>query len=319
MRMAFRSSHQRLSVTALCAKLEMLRSALPHRTVQTFICSCLLFVFVSGSAPSAQDYANLVALQNAGLVPVPSYSNFPPYAPNFNISNPGKGFLPLPADQNATLLALSLYDWSLPSYERIYYVQYWLIDSYNIDELTYQLFYFYDIELSPVPPLFGLSVTSTYQAFVSEVHKNLPMIQLFPSENRILRYALSMVEPTPQMPKTLYQGLCTDSLFCKQIGGSVNISGDDCVSKYFQAGNEITTTVYWSTTKDNAYAQDYLCHNGQPKDYLIHITTKANSAARNITLFAFQGEEFLYPPGVTFSVDSIMDFTTQLNIYLTEK
>ena len=298
-----------------------LRQCLVNRAIHAVISVCLFSVIASSSVPNPQDYVNLVVMQSAGLVPaqLPNYPHFPPYAPSFNFSNPGKGFLPLPADQNATLLALSLYDWSLPSFERIYAVKYWLIDSNDVNELTNQLFNYRNGIDDPMTPLFGLQLTKTYESFEAEVQKHLSMIQLFPSENRILRYALSMVPSTPQMPKTLYQGLCPDSLFCKQIGGSVNISGDDCISKYFQAGNEITTTVYWSTTNDVNYANSYFCNRGQLKTYLIHIATKANSASKDISAFVYKGEEFLYPPGVTFSVSSGKEDTTEFNLYLTEK
>ncbi len=261
------------------------------------IVTALLFVFVStvlcSSPPSSTDYINVHQMEARGLVPYLTPA-LPPFS-NDRIRQNGQTFFGgVPTGQNATCLALCVYDWSQPHYQRIQLLQIYLVDQNNPVGLARAVF-----QAGRASSFFGIDGSGmTSDKYVALFMSQLNVVRTFVSEIVLLRYALAWL-PVPTVQRPLYHGFCpSNPFFCQSIGVFNNITSTDCLLKYFAPGQVLSNAEFWSTTLDIVYARQYSCN------YILMISPAKLSLGRNISSLAIAGDEYLFPPGAKFNVTS---------------
>lgn len=253
-----------------------------------------LVVVVVVAIPSQDDYNVVYEMEKRGLVPYLT-PFFPPFS-NDRIRELGRRFLSA-GQQNATALALCLYDWSQPHFIRI-----WLLQLFPTTPNSLAMAAF----THGAKGFFGVANTSSTDVFLKEFLADWEVIQHFSSEATLIEYGLSLLEVPQEVP--LFMGVKADDLFCRQIGVMGNVSGATCLNKYFVAGTTITTSVFWSTTPDKSYASQYA------EDGMFFVKPLAKKTrSRNITAFTIAsqvgGTEHLYPAGTSFLIKNCTHFS----------
>jgi hypothetical protein len=256
----------------------------------------LLLVLVwCGAAPlpSAEDYANIYAMESRKLIPY-IYPVLPPKSNEQIIANGKKFFGNISSSQNSTALSLVVYDWSQPHYHRVQALQSYLIDQNDPEGLAKFVFNNVLLVMFGFQPARGESESDFVARFLSQID----VVKTYLSEITLLNYALSVL-PEPQTAP-VYSGICPRDDYCREIGIYQNISSTACMQKYFVPGLNITNAIFWSTSLDLQYASNYAC------GYILQISSPSHIAGRNISQMAIAGRERLYPAGTTFEIQSVV-------------
>jgi hypothetical protein len=217
----------------------------------------------------------------------------------------------VPTSQNATALALTIYDWTCPDFRRPNFV---LTARGNHstfgDLITYE-----DPSSFPyVARIFGLD-GQTRSDVLTELAANYSLVVgQCQSEVNVLEYALASLPSQqytdPSAPAVLYRGDGRDvEYFCNQFIQKWGLSIDDCIAKVFAPQSTISVRPFWSTTSDVALTSNYqaaVLYNIMPNPSL-----RSGWHARSVVDFSVEPseEEYLYPSDSRFIVQSTQCLT----------
>ncbi len=220
------------------------------------VATILVFAALAASAvallkPTAKDYRNMVTLWNLGILPWPHVG--PPYV-SFTpaqLQALGAQLWPnLDPQQNATALALVVWDWTSPDFRRPNFL---LTSRGNFTTFGAFITYEDPSQYPNVAAMFGLP-GQTRAAVLQELKANYSaVVSWCTSEAAILQYALYELPEVqysdPQAPAVLFRGDGRDvTYFCNQFVGTWGLSIDDCIARVFQPQSTVTVRPFWSTT-----------------------------------------------------------------------
>jgi hypothetical protein len=272
--------------------------------------SLLVVVGFSSAAllkPGAKDYANLVTLWNKAILPWPGIG--PPYVsftPAQLVALGQQNWPNLPSSQNATALALTVWDWTSPDFRRPNFL---LTARGNFTTFAALITYQPPSSYPDVAAMFGLTGTTVPQV-LQQLKANYSLVTGWcASEATVLQYALYELPEVqysdPNSPAVLFRGDGRDvTFFCNQFVSTWGLSIDDCVARVFQPQATVTVHPFWSTTPLASVTAGFTAsvfYNIIPN---ADASVRSSWHSRPISAFSVDPsqQEFLYPSNSRFAV-----------------
>lgn len=221
----------------------------------------------------------------------------------------------VPSSQNATALALTVYDWTCPDFRRPNFV---LTARGNHSTFGDLITYEDPASFPYVARIFGLD-GQTRADVLRELAGNYSLVvDQCQSEVTVLKYALTSLPSQqytdPSAPTILYRGDGRDvEYFCNQFVSKWGMSIDDCIAKVFAPQSTITVRPFWSTTSAVSLTSNYqaaVLYNILPNSSL-----RSGWHARSVIDFSVEPseQEYLYPSDSRFVVQSAQCVTNPVN------
>lgn len=265
--------------------------------------------------PTSADYGVLVAMEQLNRLPWPHTGGHYRKFTNAQFKALGQQFFgSVPAPQNATALALVIYDYTTPDYRRPnnYLSSLASTGTPNITAFGEMITYIPPTTGPYIPRMFGLDSTTT-AGVLSELQRKWTTVQQWClAESNVLQFAMTTLPEvpysSPSAPSALFRGDGRDVRhFCNQFQGAPNgLSIDACIATVFQVGSQLTVAPFWSSSSSLSVTNHY--SNNVLYTLVPNQSTSVRSSWRARSLAPFTVDpgayEWLYPSGSGFVVVS---------------